>query len=187
MMGCEEAVLRFFVGLVWPPFENRFTDCFPHLKTLQKTKPTAMPIYAYKCADCGFEKDVIQKFSDAPLSTCPACGAQAFSKQLTAPAFQLKGSGWYVTDFRDGGRKKAPDSQASEDKGGSDGKTEDAGTTAKPEAAEAKADQGANGEKSKTSKPESATQQALPASGAGKSPAPAPSSASASSSTAASS
>ncbi|NCV40559.1 MAG: zinc ribbon domain-containing protein, partial [Betaproteobacteria bacterium] len=75
-----------------------------------------MPIYAYKCADCGFEKDVIQKFSDAPLSTCPACGAQAFSKQLTAPAFQLKGSGWYVTDFRDGGRKKAPDSQASEDK-----------------------------------------------------------------------
>ncbi|NBU66488.1 MAG: zinc ribbon domain-containing protein [Betaproteobacteria bacterium] len=65
-----------------------------------------MPIYAYKCADCGFEKDVIQKFSDAPLSTCPACGAQAFSKQLTAPAFQLKGSGWYVTDFRDGGRKR---------------------------------------------------------------------------------
>ncbi|NBO95102.1 MAG: zinc ribbon domain-containing protein [Betaproteobacteria bacterium] len=61
-----------------------------------------MPIYAYKCAACGFEKDLIQKFSDAPLTQCPACGAEAFSKQLTAPAFQLKGSGWYVTDFRDG-------------------------------------------------------------------------------------
>jgi putative FmdB family regulatory protein len=68
-----------------------------------------MPIYAYKCAACGFEKDLIQKFSDAPLTQCPACGAEAFSKQLTAPAFQLKGSGWYVTDFRDGGQKKAAD------------------------------------------------------------------------------
>jgi putative FmdB family regulatory protein len=62
-----------------------------------------MPIYAYKCSACGFAKDVLQKMSDAPLSECPACGASAFSKQLTAAGFQLKGSGWYVTDFRDGG------------------------------------------------------------------------------------
>ncbi len=61
-----------------------------------------MPIYAYKCASCGHAKDVLQKISDAPLSTCPACGAEAFSKQLTAAGFQLKGSGWYVTDFRGG-------------------------------------------------------------------------------------
>ena len=59
-----------------------------------------MPIYAYKCGACGFAKDVLQKMSDAPLSDCPSCGASAFSKQLTAAGFQLKGSGWYVTDFR---------------------------------------------------------------------------------------
>ena len=61
-----------------------------------------MPIYAYKCASCGHAKDVLQKISDAPLTVCPACGAEAFSKQLTAAGFQLKGSGWYVTDFRGG-------------------------------------------------------------------------------------
>lgn len=61
-----------------------------------------MPIYAYKCASCGHAKDVLQKISDSPLTTCPACGAEAFSKQLTAAGFQLKGSGWYVTDFRGG-------------------------------------------------------------------------------------
>ncbi|MGO4393856.1 FmdB family zinc ribbon protein [Variovorax sp. M-6] len=69
-----------------------------------------MPIYAYKCSACGFAKDVLQKMSDAPLSECPSCGASAFSKQLTAAGFQLKGSGWYVTDFRDGGGKKSADS-----------------------------------------------------------------------------
>ena len=68
-----------------------------------------MPIYAYKCGACGFAKDVLQKMSDAPLSDCPSCGASAFSKQLTAAGFQLKGSGWYVTDFRDGGGKKGGD------------------------------------------------------------------------------
>ncbi|WP_427915180.1 FmdB family zinc ribbon protein [Ramlibacter sp. MMS24-I3-19] len=62
-----------------------------------------MPIYAYKCGSCGHAKDVLQKISDAPLTTCPACGAEAFSKQLTAAGFQLKGSGWYVTDFRNNG------------------------------------------------------------------------------------
>ena len=61
-----------------------------------------MPIYAYKCASCGHAKDVLQKMSDAPLSVCPACGAETFSKQLTAAGFQLKGSGWYATDFRGG-------------------------------------------------------------------------------------
>jgi len=61
-----------------------------------------MPIYAYKCGTCGHAKDVLQKISDAPLTTCPACGAEAFSKQVTAAGFQLKGSGWYVTDFRGG-------------------------------------------------------------------------------------
>jgi putative FmdB family regulatory protein len=61
-----------------------------------------MPIYAYKCESCGHAKDVLQKMSDAALVDCPACSAPAFKKQLTAAGFQLKGSGWYVTDFRDG-------------------------------------------------------------------------------------
>ncbi len=61
-----------------------------------------MPIYAYKCESCGHAKDVLQKISDVPLSVCPACGADSFRKQVTAAGFQLKGSGWYVTDFRGG-------------------------------------------------------------------------------------
>jgi len=66
-----------------------------------------MPIYAYKCESCGHHKDVLQKMSDAPLTDCPQCGAPAFKKQLTAAGFQLKGSGWYVTDFRSGGAAAA--------------------------------------------------------------------------------
>jgi len=62
-----------------------------------------MPIYAYQCESCGHAKDVLQKMSDAPLTDCPACGASSFRKQLTAAGFQLKGSGWYATDFKGGG------------------------------------------------------------------------------------
>jgi putative FmdB family regulatory protein len=61
-----------------------------------------MPIYAYRCESCGHAKDVLQKMSDAPLTDCPACAAPAFKKQLTAAGFQLKGSGWYATDFKGG-------------------------------------------------------------------------------------
>ena len=59
-----------------------------------------MPIYAYRCATCGHAKDVLQKMSDPLLTLCPACGESTFVKQLTAAGFQLKGSGWYVTDFK---------------------------------------------------------------------------------------
>ena len=61
-----------------------------------------MPIYAYRCSQCGHAKDVLQKMSDAQLTTCPACHQETFCKQITAAGFQLKGSGWYVTDFRGG-------------------------------------------------------------------------------------
>jgi putative FmdB family regulatory protein len=64
-----------------------------------------MPIYAYKCDACGLAKDVLQKMSDPLLTDCPACGQATFKKQLTAAGFQLKGTGWYVTDFREGGGK----------------------------------------------------------------------------------
>lgn len=97
-----------------------------------------MPIYAYKCESCGLAKDVLQKMSDTPLTDCPGCGAPTFKKQLTAAGFQLKGSGWYVTDFK-GGAASAP-APASGSEGG---KTEsgevsksagqgDSGTTGKP-------------------------------------------------------
>jgi putative FmdB family regulatory protein len=59
-----------------------------------------MPIYAYRCESCGHAKDVLQRLSDPVLTVCPACGEAAFHKQVTAAGFQLKGSGWYVTDFR---------------------------------------------------------------------------------------
>ncbi|MET0264032.1 MAG: FmdB family zinc ribbon protein [Duganella sp.] len=61
-----------------------------------------MPIYAYRCEACGFAKDVLQKISDPQLTVCPECGKDSFQKQVTAAGFQLKGSGWYVTDFRGG-------------------------------------------------------------------------------------
>lgn len=61
-----------------------------------------MPIYAYRCEACGFAKDVLQKISDPQLTVCPECGKESFKKQVTAAGFQLKGSGWYVTDFRGG-------------------------------------------------------------------------------------
>ena len=61
-----------------------------------------MPIYAYRCDECGFSKDVLQKISDPVLTNCLSCGKPAFKKQVTAAGFQLKGTGWYVTDFRGG-------------------------------------------------------------------------------------
>jgi len=62
-----------------------------------------MPIYAYKCSACGYAHDTLQKMSDPPLTVCPECGQSTYSKQVTAAGFQLKGSGWYVTDFRNNG------------------------------------------------------------------------------------
>ena len=74
-----------------------------------------MPIYAYKCSACGHTEDALQKMSAAPLTVCPACGQSTYAKQLTAPQFQLKGSGWYVTDFRGGnGAKDAKKDDAAE-------------------------------------------------------------------------
>jgi len=72
-----------------------------------------MPIYAYKCSACGHAKDVLQKISDDLLTDCPACHAATFTKQLTAAGFQLKGSGWYATDFK-GGPPNAPAPAAAE-------------------------------------------------------------------------
>ena len=75
-----------------------------------------MPIYEYRCDACGFQKDYLMKMSDAPLTTCPECSKQTFSKMLTAAGFQLKGSGWYATDFKGGAKPKEEKSQEAKPK-----------------------------------------------------------------------
>jgi putative FmdB family regulatory protein len=85
-----------------------------------------MPIYAYRCEACGHAKDVLQKISDPVLTDCPACGAPAFKKQVTAAGFQLKGSGWYVTDFRGGNGAAAPAAAGAEAKPAADAPKADA-------------------------------------------------------------
>jgi putative FmdB family regulatory protein len=92
-----------------------------------------MPIYAYRCANCGHAQDVLQRISDPVLTQCPACGQSSYVKQVTAAGFQLKGSGWYVTDFR-GDKKTA---RPAED-GAADKPADAAGDKV--------ADQGGNGE-----------------------------------------
>src|SRR5262245_24736040 len=83
-----------------------------------------MPIYAYRCSACGYQNDYLQKISEPLLTECPECGKSTFKKQVTAAGFQLKGSGWYVTDFKDNGKKakaaSKEESKAGSDKAGSD-------------------------------------------------------------------
>ena len=83
-----------------------------------------MPIYAYKCADCGHQMDVIRKVSDPPLTDCPNCGKPALVKQVTAAGFQLKGAGWYVTDFRDQGSGKKKDGAKLDEKAATEQSTD---------------------------------------------------------------
>jgi putative FmdB family regulatory protein len=101
-----------------------------------------MPIYAYRCETCGHAKDVLQKISDPLLTTCPACGAEQFKKQVTSAGFQLKGSGWYVTDFRggaaptaaeggkEGGKESSKDSDSTKPAGDKTGDAPASGATA---------------------------------------------------------
>ena len=73
-----------------------------------------MPIYEYRCAKCGFQKEYLQRLSDAPLTKCPECGKKTFNKMVTAAGFQLKGTGWYATDFKNSGSKKKSGDTAAE-------------------------------------------------------------------------
>jgi len=92
-----------------------------------------MPIYAYRCTSCGHAKDVLQKMSDPLLTVCPDCGAATFVKQVTAAGFQLKGSGWYVTDFRGGNTAAKPADAAAADGGGPAEPAKSGGDAAKPD------------------------------------------------------
>ena len=103
-----------------------------------------MPIYAYRCTECGFQKDHLMKVSDPLLTECPECGKAGYTKMLTAAGFQLKGTGWYVTDFKGSGAKAAPaastDAKSDEpaksaDKTDKTDKTDKADSTAKSETA----------------------------------------------------
>ena len=127
-----------------------------------------MPIYAYRCERCGHAKDVLQKVSDPVLTVCPACGEPAFRKQVTAAGFQLKGSGWYVTDFRgDKPGGKPAEAGADADSKPADGKGADTkGSDTK--GGDAAADSG-----SKTNGPAKAGKASKPEAGAAPSPAPA--------------
>ncbi len=109
-----------------------------------------MPIYEYRCTQCSHKLEALQKFSDAPLSTCPACGKEALSKLVSAAGFQLKGSGWYQTDFRGGGKPAAK---------------VDGDATAKPDAAAtpaATADSSASGTTSSTGSDKGSAPSATP-------------------------
>lgn len=84
-----------------------------------------MPIYEYRCSDCGHELEALQKLSDPKLTTCPQCGAEALSKLVSASAFVLKGTGWYATDFRDKDKGSNAKSKSAGESG--DGAKADAG------------------------------------------------------------
>jgi putative FmdB family regulatory protein len=99
------------------------------------TEDTPMPIYAYRCEECGHELEALQKITDAPLTECPACGAPALKKQITAAAFRLKGGGWYETDFKKDGKRNLHETGekavAKEDKGTEKGGAKPAGEASK--------------------------------------------------------
>lgn len=73
-----------------------------------------MPIYSYKCSNCGYIKEALQKYADEPLKHCPHCGKDSLVKQLSAPGFELKGKGWYATDFKGGSSAALPASHQGE-------------------------------------------------------------------------
>jgi len=111
-----------------------------------------MPIYEYRCSSCGHELEALQKFSDAPLVACPACAGNALVKLVSAAGFQLKGSGWYATDFKGSGSKPAAKTE------GGDGKP-----AAKAEGGDGKAAAKAEGGGEKTATTETKSAVAAPA------------------------
>lgn len=86
-----------------------------------------MPIYEYRCSTCGFQKEYLQKVSDPVLTRCPECGKETFSKLLSAAGFQLKGSGWYATDFKNSGTKPGKSGGEAKPEGKNEGSKDSAG------------------------------------------------------------
>ena len=136
-----------------------------------------MPIYAYACATCGHRQDHLQKMADPLITVCPSCGAESYSKQLSAPQFQLKGGGWYVTDFRDNGKKDGKkadaagdgNSDSKSDSGSTDGGSGESKSDAKTDTkANSKSDSKSDGKPdSKSTEPKTETKAAAPAPSSG--------------------
>lgn len=92
-----------------------------------------MPIYEYRCGACGFEKEYLQKVNDAPVAACPACDSNIYTKLISAAGFQLKGSGWYATDFKNGAKPKPkPETEAATTKSETASTAAPAADTARP-------------------------------------------------------
>jgi putative FmdB family regulatory protein len=89
-----------------------------------------MPIYEYRCSDCSFQNEYLQKISEPPMAVCPSCGHESFRKMLSAAGFQLKGSGWYATDFRNSGGKPAKPEAAKPEAAKQEAKPKSKGETA---------------------------------------------------------
>jgi len=98
-----------------------------------------MPIYEYRCSDCGFQDEYLQKVSEPPMTVCPSCGKATFAKMLSAAGFQLKGSGWYATDFKGSGKPPAAKTEAKAE-GKGDAKAESKGEAKVESKAEAKSE-----------------------------------------------
>jgi len=114
-----------------------------------------MPIYEYRCSSCGFQKEYLRKVSDPALSVCPECNKNTFSKMLSAPGFQLKGSGWYATDFKNSGSSAAAKPAAKTDTAAkSEGKDSTAAKSG--DASPGKSDGKADGKSESKSKSEAA-------------------------------
>lgn len=137
-----------------------------------------MPIYEYRCASCAFQKEYLQKVSDPVLSDCPECGKPTFNKMLTAAGFQLKGSGWYATDFKNGAASKAAEPAKSGEATTAAAEKSEAGTDSKSDKSDSKSDKSdsKSDATSKESKPAPSTESKSAAS-----PAPAPATGSSSS------
>jgi len=111
-----------------------------------------MPIYEYRCSDCGFQDEFLQKLSEPQLTVCPSCGKAAFKKLLSAAGFQLKGSGWYATDFKGSGSKPAAKAAGdAKSESGGEGKTESKSGSADSAPAEKTSGDKASGDKSAAS------------------------------------
>ena len=121
-------------------------NCFLRRIQADAAPLPTMPIYEYRCASCGHELEVLQKLSDAPLTQCPACHRAALQKKVSAAGFQLKGSGWYVTDFRNKDAKKpAKDAAKPADKPNGAEATSDAKAPASPSSETTKSESKAGG------------------------------------------
>ncbi len=128
-----------------------------------------MPIYEYRCASCGHELEALQKLSDAPLTECPACHKPELKKLISAAGFQLKGSGWYVTDFRNSGGKPAPTGVPAAKSGSAKDSTSAAGASTAAAGNGASSTEGKSGESKAAagSAPTSGTTTGTPSGGSG--------------------